>query len=233
MLAQGSRQYQSIWNAVLLTIAHFPASSNLDRALVCFLLRQCLVISFLCLLGLACLMKLHSLETPKCTPVSIWYHFGWSVEFVPKSNRTNFHMSTVTPGKPCFGKLEEHLNPWRGAMAVSQIGCACPSAHALAGKAGLSREKTPFPHPESGVQGCFADPCFSHPLALHKMSPVGRLLMQQPEGWSSEVKTTDGFSCSTRDFRKIRHLVWGLAWTLKVTVIVLEEIGLLASKAAI
>lgn len=81
-LAQGSQQYQSIWNAGLLTIAHFPASSNLGRTLVCFLLWQCLVISFLCLLGLACLMKLCSLETQKCTPVSIWYCFGWSMEFL-------------------------------------------------------------------------------------------------------------------------------------------------------
>lgn len=69
-----------VWNGSL-TIACFPASSNLGRSLVCFLLWQCLVISFLCLLGLAFLMKLCSLETPKWLPISVWYCFGWSTEF--------------------------------------------------------------------------------------------------------------------------------------------------------
>lgn len=49
---------------------------------------------------------------------------------------------------------------------------------------------------------------------------------------TSQKKMKDGFSCSMRDFRKIRHLVWGFAWALKIMVFVLEEIGLLASKAS-
>lgn len=181
MLAQGSRQYQCIWNAMLLTIAHFPASSNLDRTLVCFLLWPCLVISFLCLLGLACLMKLCSLETPEYTPVSIWYCFGWYMEFLlglypnqmaalwgesaQKTGMSPLHTEALqgkrgqgdlaedgicclanAPGvsPPCSwgGKLEEHLNLWRGATAVSWMGCVWPLACALAGKAGLSGTDT-------------------------------------------------------------------------------------------
>lgn len=188
MLAQGSRQYWSVWNAGLLTIAHFPASSK--HTLVCFLLWRCLVICFLCLLGLACLMKLCSLETLKCTPVSIWYCFGWYMEFLfglyPNEIVLIFCMSAVMqgpaalwgesawktamsplcnrgsagktgvrrpngwgallPGKclglfpPCLcgGKLEEHQNLWRGAMAVRWRVHAWPLACTLAGKAGLS-----------------------------------------------------------------------------------------------
>lgn len=49
-------------------------------------------------------------------------------------------------------------------------------------------------------------------------------------GWCWEIK--NGFRCSMRNFRKMRHLVWGFAWALKIRVFVLEEIGWLTSKAS-
>lgn len=83
---------------------------------------------------------------------------------------------------------------------------------------------------QSEVQWCFAN--FGHPLALHKLTQFGFFLMHQPDGWCLEVKMKDAFSCSMRDFKKIRLLVRGFAWALKIMVFVLEEIGLLASKAS-
>jgi len=57
------------------------------------------------------------------------------------------------------------------------------------------------------VGWCIAGTRFGHPLALLKLSLVDCLLMHQPGSWCSEVMVTDGFSCSTRAFRKIRHFV--------------------------
>lgn len=217
-------------------------------------------------------MKLCSLETPKCTPVSVRYCCGWSMNFLlalhpnqivsistsavmchpaalwGESNRktgmtllcdrdsagkTAARIPSrwgdlltdkcpgVFPHWPYSGKLEGYLNPLKRSHVCEW---AVHSHWHVPWQARLvSQGETPFPQ---------AVPGWRHPLALYTLSLFGCLLMHKPDGWCLEVKMMYGFNCSLRDFRKIRHLVWGLAWTLKVALFVLQEIGLLASKAA-
>lgn len=117
----------SVWNGFL-TIAHFPASSNLGRTLVCFLLWQCLVISFLCLFGLACLMKLCSLDFKMYAGlylVLFWMIHRVSLWFVSKWNCANFAcLQLCRPSCPM-----EHLKNW----------CVSPLQQGLCGKMAMRR----------------------------------------------------------------------------------------------
>lgn len=201
-----------VWNGSL-TIACFPASSNLGRSLVCFLLWQCLVISFLCLLGLAFLMKLCSLETP-----NDYQSLSGIVLDDPQSFQMKFCQfflsamvqTRLAHGAPkklmCLpsatGALWENGNVdtgWLGGLLPADVWgslpCLCGgkleehSPKQLCMATGMCPCRHMAFHQgtsffQSGVQWCFAD--FRHPLALHKLTLVGFFLMHQPEkdeGW--------------------------------------------------
>lgn len=262
MLAQGNQQYQCLkWapdNSSLPSQLQFRQDFGMFPVMTVpayFLF----VLIRSCMLNEIMLFKDSKMHT-RFYLVLFWIIHRVSLWFVSKRNCASFaRLQLCRPGCPmehpknwCVSPLQERrcgkMATWRpdglGSFVAWQmsegssslfvwweVGATLPEEavhghwHVLLQ---VFHQRTPFL--QSGVQWCFAD--FRHTLARHKFTLAGFFLMHQPDGWCSETKKKDGFSYSMRDFRKIRCLVWGFARALKIMAFVLEEIGLLASKAS-